>query len=91
MNKDKIEGKGEEIKGRVKRQVGEWTGDGSAQVEGAGDEIKGKVQHAWGEVKDGVKDVKDEITGPDKDGTPEERERIDRENMDKAKKDDRAA
>ena len=33
MNKDRLEGKGDEIKGRVKRQVGEWTGDGQSQVQ----------------------------------------------------------
>jgi uncharacterized protein YjbJ (UPF0337 family) len=59
MNDDKIKGKFEDVKGRVKRQVGEWTGDENAQAEGAMDQAKGKVQNAWGNVKDGVKDAFD--------------------------------
>jgi uncharacterized protein YjbJ (UPF0337 family) len=57
MNDDRIKGKMDDIKGRVKRQVGEWTGDENAQAEGAMDQAKGKVQNAWGNVKDGVKDA----------------------------------
>jgi uncharacterized protein YjbJ (UPF0337 family) len=57
MNDDKIKGKIEDVKGRVKRQVGEWTGDENAQAEGAMDQAKGKVQNAWGNVKDDVKDA----------------------------------
>lgn len=59
MNDDKIKGKIDDVKGRVKRQVGEWTGDENAQAEGAMDQAKGKVQNAWGNVKDGVKDAFD--------------------------------
>lgn len=57
MNKDNVKGKMEDIKGRVKRQVGEWTGDEHAQAEGTMDQVKGKVQNAWGNVKQGVKDM----------------------------------
>jgi uncharacterized protein YjbJ (UPF0337 family) len=59
MNDDKIKGKIDDVKGRVKRQVGEWTGDENAQAEGTMDQAKGKVQNAWGNVKDGVKDAID--------------------------------
>jgi uncharacterized protein YjbJ (UPF0337 family) len=67
MNDDRIKGKVDDIKGRVKRQVGEWTGDAQAQDEGIMDQAKGKTQNAWGKVKDSAKDLKDEITGPDVD------------------------
>ena len=59
MNDDKIKGKIDDVKGRVKRQVGEWTGDENAQAEGTMDQAKGKIQNAWGNVKDGVKDAFD--------------------------------
>ncbi len=59
MDKDRVEGKWEDIKGRVKRQVGEWTGDEQAQSEGATDQVKGKIQNAWGKVKDAGRDVLD--------------------------------
>lgn len=52
MNKDEIKGKGNEIKGRVQRQAGEWTGDTESQVKGAGNEIKGKLQQGVGKLKD---------------------------------------
>ena len=63
MNKDNIKGKMNDVKGRIKRQAGEWTGDAQLQDDGAMDQAKGKVQNAWGEVKEGAKDLKDEITG----------------------------
>jgi len=61
MDKDRIEGKLDDMKGRAKRQIGEWTGDENAQAEGAMDQAKGKVQNAWGKVKDGVRDAADDI------------------------------
>lgn len=59
MDKDRIEGKLEDVKGRVKRQVGEWTGDEKTQAEGAADQVKGKIQNAWGKVKDAGRDALD--------------------------------
>ena len=57
MDSDRIKGKADEVAGRAKRQVGEWTGDTESQAEGAGQEIKGKVQNAWGKTKDAVRDA----------------------------------
>ena len=61
MDKDRVKGKMDEVAGRAKRQVGEWTGDGETQGEGAAQEIKGKVENAWGKVKDGARDMKDNM------------------------------
>ena len=66
MDKDRVKGKMDEVAGRAKRQVGEWTGDGETQGEGAAQEIKGKVQNAWGKVKDGARDMKHEMDREDK-------------------------
>ena len=60
MDKDRIEGKLEDVGGRVERQVGEWTGDRKAQSEGAAHQLKGKIQHAVGKAKDKIRDVKDD-------------------------------
>ena len=57
MDKDRIEGKLEDVGGRVERQVGEWTGDKKAQSEGAAHQVKGKIQHAAGKAKDKVRDI----------------------------------
>lgn len=52
MNKDTIKGKANDIRGRVERQAGEWTGDTESQIKGAGDQLKGKVQQGVGKMKD---------------------------------------
>jgi uncharacterized protein YjbJ (UPF0337 family) len=67
MDEDRIKGKAEDVKGRVKRQVGEWTGNEEAQAEGAVDQAKGKAQNAWGKVKDAARDVADDVKKDDVD------------------------
>ncbi len=52
MHKDEIKGKMNDIKGRVERQAGEWTGDKESRLKGAGDQLKGKVQQGVGKIKD---------------------------------------
>ena len=52
MDKDRVKGAIDDAAGRVKRQVGEWTGDTGTQVEGAAQQVKGKAEKAWGTVKD---------------------------------------
>ena len=60
MDKDRIEGKIDDVKGRVKRQAGEWTGDSELQAEGAVDQAKGKVQNAFGKMKDAARESMDD-------------------------------
>ena len=57
MNNDKIKGAMDDAAGRVKRQVGEWTGDTSAQAEGAAQQVKGKLEKAWGNIKDSAREA----------------------------------
>ena len=66
MDKDRAEGKLKDVGGRIKRQVGEWTGDENAQAEGTLDQAEGKVQNTWGKVKDSVRDA-DRPSDRDKD------------------------
>jgi uncharacterized protein YjbJ (UPF0337 family) len=54
VNKDKVKGTIDDFAGRVKRQVGEWTGDTDAQLEGLSQQLKGKSEKAWGAVKDAI-------------------------------------
>jgi uncharacterized protein YjbJ (UPF0337 family) len=61
-----VEGKIEDIKGRVKRQVGEWTGDDKSQAEGTVDQAKGKTQNAWGKIKDAGREAADKIKDGDR-------------------------
>ena len=60
MDKDRVNGAIDDAAGRVKRQVGEWTGDTGTQVEGAAQQVKGKTEKAWGTVKDAARNATDE-------------------------------
>jgi uncharacterized protein YjbJ (UPF0337 family) len=55
VNQDKVNGEIDDVAGRVKRQVGEWTGDTDAQLEGLSQQVKGKVEKAWGAAKVAVR------------------------------------
>ena len=74
MDSDRIKGKADDVAGRVKRQVGEWTGDTETQAEGAAQQAKGKVQNAWGKAKDAVRDAADDAKSD-----AEDRDRKDRD------------
>jgi len=66
MDKDRIEGKVDDMKGRAKRQVGEWTDDEKLQAEGTADQMKGKAQNAFGKAKDAVRDAADDVKDRDR-------------------------
>ena len=57
MNSDKVKGSIDDATGRVKRQVGEWTGNTETQVEGAAQQVKGKAEKAVGNLRDVVNDA----------------------------------
>ena len=57
MNKDQLAGKAEELKGKVKEEVGNATNNPNTQEEGIDDQIKGKVRQTVGDVKEAVKDA----------------------------------
>ena len=40
MDKDRVKGKLDDAAGRVKRQVGEWTGDSELQAEGTAQQVQ---------------------------------------------------
>ena len=60
MDKDRVKGAMDDAAGRIKRQVGEWTGDTNKQMEGAAQQIKGKAEKVSGQVKDAARDATDE-------------------------------
>jgi uncharacterized protein YjbJ (UPF0337 family) len=66
MDKDRVKGKVEDVKGRIKRQVGEWSGDKKTQAEGAAEQVKGKIQNAWGKAKDAGREVLNRDNEPGK-------------------------
>jgi uncharacterized protein YjbJ (UPF0337 family) len=52
MDKDRVEGSMENMKGKVKEGVGKATGDKKTEAEGKSDQAAGKLQNTWGSVKD---------------------------------------
>lgn len=57
MDRGRIKGKVKDIKGRVKRQAGEWTGDTKTQAEGAQEQVKGEIQNVFGKAKDAARET----------------------------------
>lgn len=49
---DKFRNKAQELRGRIKRNTGEVTGDRSLQARGKGDEVMGNLKQAGEKVKD---------------------------------------
>ncbi|MES5044570.1 CsbD family protein [Rhizobium nepotum] len=58
---DRIAGKANEVAGKVKKSVGEATGNNQLRAEGAAQETKGKVQSTVGKAKDAVKGAVDRM------------------------------
>ena len=52
MDKDRVEGAGKNIKGKVKTTAGKILGDEKLKNEGRADQVKGKVQNTIGGIKD---------------------------------------
>jgi uncharacterized protein YjbJ (UPF0337 family) len=51
MNRDELEGKAKELKGRVKQGVGDLTDDERLHDEGIEDEAEGEVQKGFGKAR----------------------------------------
>jgi len=65
MNRDELEGKGEQLKGKVKQAAGDLTDDQQLHDEGVADEASGNVQEGFGRVKrkvgEAVEDLGDKL------------------------------
>ena len=49
---DKIDAKGDQLKGKVKEGVGRATADRDLEAEGHGDQAKGNIKQAGEKIKD---------------------------------------
>ena len=52
MNKDQIKGSANEVAGKVQKNVGKATANGTQAVKGAVREVAGKAQKAYGDAKE---------------------------------------
>ncbi len=60
-NRDEVEGKFDQAKGKVKEVVGGAIGDDRMEREGEADNASGKTQETWGKAKRGVGDTVDAV------------------------------
>jgi uncharacterized protein YjbJ (UPF0337 family) len=60
MDKDRITGAGDKMKGKVKEAAGKATGDSKLQAEGKADQAGGAVKNFVGGVKDTIRDAGDD-------------------------------
>ncbi len=63
MDKDRIEGAGKQVKGKVKEAWGKGMGDAKTQAEGKADQAEGRVQNAVGGMKDAAREARDKAVG----------------------------
>jgi uncharacterized protein YjbJ (UPF0337 family) len=65
MNRDELEGKAEQVKGKVKKAVGDLTDDERLHDEGTADEAAGDVQEGFGrarrKVGEAIEDIGEDI------------------------------
>lgn len=59
MNNEHVKGTVNEIKGRIKEDIGHLAGSEKTSAEGVVDQVKGKVQKVFGDIKDKVKETVD--------------------------------
>lgn len=64
MNKDQIDGKFEQLKGRAKKAWGELTDDDIKKAEGSQDKLYGIIQEKFGDTKEAIQRKLDSITMP---------------------------
>src|SRR5215831_4691255 len=55
MDKDRIKGSAQQLKGKIKEAVGKASGDAKLESEGKADKAAGKVQNAVGGLKDALR------------------------------------
>jgi uncharacterized protein YjbJ (UPF0337 family) len=65
-NKDEVDGKADQLKGSIKKGVGDLQGDEQLRDEGEADKAAGEVQETFGKgrrkVGEAVKDLGDKIS-----------------------------
>ena len=61
MNKDQIEGRIEQAKGKVAEVTGKVIDNDQMEAEGKADQVAGKVQANFGDAKEAVKDKAKDI------------------------------
>jgi uncharacterized protein YjbJ (UPF0337 family) len=61
MNRDELEGKGDQLKGKIKQAAGDLTDDEKLHGEGVADETSGNVQEGFGTARRKVGDAIEDL------------------------------
>lgn len=65
MNRDELDGKAEQLKGKIKQATGDLTDDENLHDEGVADEAAGKVQEGFGrgrrKLGEAIEDIADKV------------------------------
>jgi uncharacterized protein YjbJ (UPF0337 family) len=61
MNQDELKGKGEQIKGKLKKAAGDLTDDERLHNEGTSDEVRGQAREGFGKARRKVGEVIEDI------------------------------
>lgn len=57
MDKERIKGAAQQVKGEIKDIAGKVMGDSKLQAEGKADKVEGKIRNTVGGMKDSVRDA----------------------------------
>ncbi|MDQ2833128.1 MAG: CsbD family protein [Acidobacteriota bacterium] len=60
MNKENVEGKFDQVAGKIKQSVGEAVGNQHLANSGVADQVKGAAKETWGNAKDTAQTVRDD-------------------------------
>jgi uncharacterized protein YjbJ (UPF0337 family) len=60
MDKDRVKGAAQQVKGKVEEAVGKAVGDAKLEGEGEADKTEGKIRNAIGGAKDAIRETLDE-------------------------------
>ena len=59
MNKDRVKGAAQQVKGNLKEAAGKAMGDAKLKADGKADKVEGKIRNAFGGAKDAVRQAVD--------------------------------
>ena len=57
MNKDQVEGKLQDIGGKIQEEAGKLVGSKEQEAKGLKNQVEGKTQEKYGDVKDALNDT----------------------------------
>ena len=60
MDKNRIEGKADQLKGKIKEVSGALTDDESLRLKGQAEQVGGKLKEGYGKVKDELRAAKEQ-------------------------------